>query len=536
MIETSHLLPQAERLVTRLRALDTPLVQVWGWPGSGKSALLAAFLDHQGTSATGLSLGALADAQGLREQIDQAHAAGVLWLVVPGDPGDRLAEAAQWLRPGQRLVFAGERRWRDPALAVSLLPPQELLLGAGEVAVLWQLLAGSPPSPVTARRLQEASDGWYRPLRLAIEATGGAGLEVASPELLLEIPPVRFFLRHEVFDGFAAEELDSLLTVSMERPGEEEKEALAAWALLESRGLWLEGAQRDRIPRLLAAGLQRERQRREARAGRSRPAVAAPLWISDQRTVFSLSLLGAPSARRRGPEGETPIECRLRRSFQILAYLASSPGLEASRDELVEAIWPTDGEETIDRNFHPTLSHLRRALEGGRSKDEPPSLLLRTGIYRLNPAYDWEVDVLDLMRRIEEGKTLQARGDLPAAADLWRGAWSLYRGPFLQGHYEAWVAARREVYQKAYLEMLRELGDLYQRLGRAEEAVDAYRSVLVEDPLQEKVHVSLMQLYAAQGRRDMVRRQYDRLCTMLLDELGVEPLPQTTREYHRLMG
>ncbi len=536
MIETSHLLPQAERLVARLRALDTPLVQVWGWPGSGKSALLAAFLDSQGTSATGLSLGALAEAQGLRERIEKAHAAGIRWLVVAGDPGESLSAAARWLRPGQRLVFAGERRWRDPALEVALLPPQELLLGAGEVAALWTLLTGSAPSPVTARRLQEASDGWYRPLRLAIEATGGAGLEVAAPELLLEIPPVRFFLRHEVFDGFAAEELDSLLAVPAERPGGDEPEARAAWALLEGRGLWLEGAQRDRIPRLLAAGLQRERQRREARTGRSRPAVAAPLWTSDQRPAFLISLLGSPAARRRGPEGETAIECRLKRSFQVLAYLASSPGLQATRDEVVEAIWPTDGEQTIDRNFHPTLSHLRRALEGGRSKDEPPSLLLRTGVYRLNPEYDWEVDVLDLLRRIEEGKAAQVRGDFLAAAELWRGAWSLYRGPFLQGHYEAWVAARREIYQKSYLEMLRELGDLYQRLGRVEEAVDAYRSVLIEDPLQEKVHVSLMQLYAGQGRRDMVRRQYDRLCTMLREELSVEPLPQTTREYHRLMG
>ena len=536
MIETSHLLPQAERLVARLRALDASLVQVWGWPGSGKSALLAAFLEAQGRSATGLSLGAITDAQGLRERIETAHAAGIRWLVVPGDPGDRLAEAARWLRPGQHLVFAGERRWRDPALEVALLPPQELLLGPGEVAALWQLLTGGAPSPVTARRLQEASDGWYRPLRLAVEATGGAGLEVATPELLLEIPPVRSFLRHEVLDGFAAEELESLLAVPAERPGGQEREAQAAWALLESRGLWLEGAQRDRVPRLLTAGLRRERQRREARAGKSQAAVAAPLWTSDQRPAFLISLLGAPAARRRGPEGESVIECRLKRSFQVLAYLASSPGLQAARDEVVEAIWPTDGEQTIDRNFHPTLSHLRRALEGGRSKAEPPSLLLRTGVYRLNPEYDWEVDVLDLVRRVEEGKAAQAREDLAAAAELWRGAWSLYRGPFLQGHYEAWVTARREIYQKVYLEMLRELGDLYQRLERAEEAVDAYRSVLVEDPLQEKVHVSLMQLYAGQGRRDMVRRQYDRLCTMLLEELGVEPLPQTTREYHRLMG
>lgn len=536
MTETSHLFPQAERLIARLAALDTPLVQVWGWPGSGKSALLAAFLEQQGGAAAGLSLGALADAAGLRKSIEAAHAAGVRWLVVPGDPGERLAEAALWLRPGQRLVFAGERRWRDPALEISLLPPQELLLGAGEVAMLWELLTGSAPPPAVARRLQEASDGWYRPLRLALEATGGAGLEAATPEHLLEIPPVRFFLRHEVFDGFVAEDLERLLAAPAERSETEDREAGAAWALLENRGLWAEGAQRDRIPRLLAAGLQRERQRREARAGRTRPAATAPAWSPDQRTVFVLCLLGAPAAKLRGPDGETPIECRLKRSFQILAYLASSPRLEATRDELMEAIWPTDGEQTIERNFHPTLSHLRRALEGERSKDAPTALLFRSGVYRLNPELDWEVDVLDLVRRFEEGKALQTRGDLPAAADVWRGAWSLYRGPFLQGHYEAWVAARRESYQKSYLEMLRDLGDVYQRLGRAEDAIDAYRSVLVEDPLQERVHLSLMQLYASQGRRDMVRRQYDRLCTLLLEELGVEPMPATTREYHRLMG
>jgi DNA-binding SARP family transcriptional activator len=87
-----------------------------------------------------------------------------------------------------------------------------------------------------------------------------------------------------------------------------------------------------------------------------------------------------------------------------------------------------------------------------------------------------------------------------------------------------------------YLDLLRDLGDLYVKLGRLGEAMDAYRAVLVEDPLQERIHVAVMRLYAEQGRRDLVRRQYDKLCSMLLEELGVEPLPQTTREYHQLMG
>jgi DNA-binding SARP family transcriptional activator len=219
----------------------------------------------------------------------------------------------------------------------------------------------------------------------------------------------------------------------------------------------------------------------------------------------------------------------------VLAFLASSPGLEAGREEMIEAVWPTEGEHTIDRNFHPTLSHLRRALEAGK-KDGLPPLLLRGGVYRLNPEIGWEIDALEFSSLVEKGRRLASRGNAAEAAEAWRRAWSLYRGPFLQGHYEAWVAARREIYQRQHLEMLRDLGDLYLRLQRPDDAMDAYRSILVEDPLQERIHVALMQVYADQGRRDMVRRQYDRLCTLLLDELGVEPLPETTREYHRLMS
>ena len=98
-----------------------------------------------------------------------------------------------------------------------------------------------------------------------------------------------------------------------------------------------------------------------------------------------LALLGSPVARQRDEDGERDLDCRLRRSFQVLAYLASSPGLQAGREELIEAVWPTEGERTIERNFHPTLSHLRRALEplGRNPALQPPrELALRLGRLR----------------------------------------------------------------------------------------------------------------------------------------------------------
>ncbi|HXO29988.1 MAG TPA: BTAD domain-containing putative transcriptional regulator [Thermoanaerobaculia bacterium] len=603
MSDATHLVPQAERLLRRIEGLEVPLVELWGWPGSGSSAVLQALLARQ--DVAGLALADLAPEEPARAAL---AAATVRRLVVAGDPAEYLDDLAGWLRPGQQLVFATRRRLRAGLLAVALLPPQELLLTVPEVARLWYLVCGKQPGAGTAEALWLASDGWFQPLRLALEATGGAGLEVATAEQLLELSPVRLFLRHEVLDALPATERELLLAAPRERPaaGEELRDApggagasgaagaagaeggeaggdagLAAWRLVDELGFWVEGGDRDRLPALLAACLDRERRRRRPRAekrgrsggaARSRPGSgAAPSGPGAARSgpggdpsmagaagaegaagavglagvtaleatvrhAYRVRLFGGPTVRQLTADGEREVGWKLRRSFQVLAFLASSPDLQAGREELEEAVWPSDGERTIDRNFHPTLSHLRRALERQRGGSVPQPLLFRAGIYRLNPEIEWHIDLQDFNRLVVEGRELIARREDGAAADCWQGAWKLYRGPFLQGYYQAWVMSRREACQQAYVELLRDLGDLSMRLERSEDALDSYRAVLLEDPLQERTHLAVMRLYAAQGRRDLVRRQYERLCTLLLDELGVEPLPETVQEYHRLMS
>jgi DNA-binding SARP family transcriptional activator len=555
--------PHGERLVRRLRALEEPLIQVWGWPGTGRAALLEALLAAEGERALGLSLGELSGERELRAALDAARAHRVRFLVAGSCSAEQATLAAQWLTPGQHLVFASERR--ATALPGVVLPPQELLLEAREVADLWHLLTGTLPDPRAAEGLRAASDGWYLPLRLALEATGGAGLASfdtgvsgVGEDLLLEVPAVRSFLRHQVLAAFSEEEREMLLAADPEPEAWMSGRGLSAgWrAMIESRGLWVERVDGEGPPRLLAAYLARQRQRHLERVERvertERPPKRPPRLEAGEPArpvsegagpVYRLTLLGDPSVRQVDAEGtEHQLDWRLRRSFQVLAFLASSPGLQAGREELIEAVWPREGEQTIDRNFHPTLSHLRRSLERDR-RGGPPPLLFRAGVYRLNPEITWEIDLLEFRRLVEEGRATAERGganapggDANAAVGSWKRAWKLYRGPFLQGYYDAWVSSRREEYHRTYLELLRELGDLYLRLGCPDEAMDAFRSVLVEDPLQERVHIAVMRLYAAQGRRDLLRKQYDRLCTLLLEELGVEPLPETTQEYHRLIS
>jgi DNA-binding SARP family transcriptional activator len=538
MPDSAHF-PHVDRLIARIESLDTPLIHLWGWPGTGRTAVLEALLAKLGRRARALPLAALASEEALKETLAAADEAGAPWLIAGGGPQpERLAEVERWLRPGQLLVFTTGRSlgFGGPgALLRGIVPPQELLLNDRETADLVSLLTGGDPSPQEARTLRLATDGWYRPLRLAIEATGGLGLERTRPEEILEIPAVRLFLRHEVIDAFPEGERELVFDAPDARPatgdaGEE------AWRLLDERGLWIEGPERDCLPRLLAAALDRERRRRRPERTVV-PAISMAKPGDAPAAVYTLGLFGNPVARQRDEEGERELDWRLRRSLQVLAFLASSPELQAGRAEVIDAVWPTEGERTIERNFHPTLSHLRRTLEGGnRDKERPAPLLFRNGVYRLNPEVGWEIDIRDFHALAEEGRKLADHGELAAAAEAWQRAWKLYRGPFLQGYYEAWITSRRETYQRRYLELLRDLGEVLDRLGRKEEAMDAYRAALVEDPFQERVHVEVMRLYAEQGRRDLARRQYDHLCRILLEELGTPPEPETTLKYHQLMG
>ncbi|HEX2164783.1 MAG TPA: BTAD domain-containing putative transcriptional regulator, partial [Thermoanaerobaculia bacterium] len=244
--------------------------------------------------------------------------------------------------------------------------------------------------------------------------------------------------------------------------------------------------------------------------------------------------LGHPSVRLRDSEGGS-VEVRfpLRRALEALAYLATSPGFEASRDDLVEAVWGNPAEDVVRRNFHPTISHLRRSLREAGGALSP--VVRRGDLYRLNPRLVWNVDAVELSRGVEEGRRRLAEGQPEQAAEAWTAAWRLYRGPLLAGWDAPWAAERREDLQRRYLELLRGLGEVYERLGRFGEALDALRAALAADPHQERVHQALMRLYARLGRRDHVRRQYERMAA-IAEEMDLALSEESVALYQRLMA
>lgn len=296
---------------------------------------------------------------------------------------------------------------------------------------------------------------------------------------------------------------------------------------------------------LAAAGLSRLARRRPALGtALRRRSDLAPVWRDRLETPepaepvargYELDLFGEGRVRRREPGGARELSWPLKRALKVLSFLATAPGWRALRTDLEEQLWPGAEPAKLRRNFHPTLSHLRRSLEEDLAEPWPPPLLLEGGFYRLNPALAWRVDAAELERLALEGRRSHECERHARAVHCWEAVRDLYRGPLLAGWDDPWIAARREHYQRLWLESLRGLGESYLRAGRLDEAMDALRTVLIHDPLQERVHVALMEVYARQGRRDLVHRQHERLVEQYTREIG-EPPAEATEAYQRLMA
>ncbi|MEM7052360.1 MAG: bacterial transcriptional activator domain-containing protein [Acidobacteriota bacterium] len=396
-------------------------------------------------------------------------------------------------------------------LAVKRELPQEAELAA-TLAVIDELLDAAAPAASGAASVPkplEALERLAQILRLPV----GVGLDVVATALisvlrdLRPVPRAADFLHGPLGHEVVGSLLEHLGELSLRR------------LIAERPGLARQLRRRADLPtdwRSFLARLPLREIRRE------RPAPG-----------FTLQLLGEGRVERILPDGATrKVRWTLRRAFLVVALLATRPDFRATREEIEEALWPGQEKDIIRNNFHPTFSHLRRSL----GKDLPvPPLLFEDGSYQLHPELYWEVDSQRFERLVGEARERLRDEQVGVAATVFEEAWSLYRGPFLSGRHEAWLLQSREALQASYLELLGGLGEAYLRLERLEEAIDVLRASLIQDPLQELVHLKLMRVFSRQGRRDLVRRQYDRLTSLLDRELGVQPMPETGAEYQRLM-
>jgi DNA-binding SARP family transcriptional activator len=262
------------------------------------------------------------------------------------------------------------------------------------------------------------------------------------------------------------------------------------------------------------------------------PPVVQPV-IERPAYDLAIDMLG-PVEVFRDPSGMAKEAWRLSKSLHILSYLCSRRNHRAPKETLVDLFWSGADEETVAKNFHPTISHLRKALNTGQvvKKD---FVLYREGAYFLNPEFRYRLDTEEFERLLAEAREARRTGGADASAQLLTEAIKLYRGDFLEELYYNWIEELQSYYRDLYLEALKELIAYHSQPGDYENVIRYGQMFLGRDPYQEDVHCHVMEAFVQSGNRAAAIEQFDGLRKMLRRELGVDPLPATIAKYEALI-
>ena len=224
-----------------------------------------------------------------------------------------------------------------------------------------------------------------------------------------------------------------------------------------------------------------------------------------------------------------------RRARDILCFIASRPHRRVPKDTIVDTFWRDIDPKTIERNFHPTMSHIRKALNSNQPLKQN-FLAYRDGDYQLNSEFSYLIDTEQFDRLIADGETARRERDFDRCIELYEQAIGLYRGEFMQGAYDGWVDDQRSFYREQYLRMLASVAAVAEKRQEFSRAMDLSQRILREDPFREDIHCLIMRAQAAVGNRVAVKEQYETLRALLQKELGVEPATQTQKTYKELLG
>jgi ATP/maltotriose-dependent transcriptional regulator MalT/DNA-binding SARP family transcriptional activator len=230
--------------------------------------------------------------------------------------------------------------------------------------------------------------------------------------------------------------------------------------------------------------------------------------------------LGTFDLAKEGEPLEFPVKAP-RKMLSLLKVLVAFGSKGLSEEQLTAALWPEADGDMAHQAFATTLHRLRQLL--GNEK----AIQLRRGLLRFDGRYCW-VDA-------HAFEYLREQADVLDDMALLQKAVALYKGPFLGGDdSEPWAISYQERLRSKFLRAVTKLGQVLEKNGTLEKAIEWYRKGLEVDGLAEEFYQHLMLCYQSSGRKAEAIAVYDRCRDTLRLVLGVEPSPHTQSIYETL--
>jgi DNA-binding SARP family transcriptional activator len=237
--------------------------------------------------------------------------------------------------------------------------------------------------------------------------------------------------------------------------------------------------------------------------------------------MLELNLMGVPEVILDGQ----PLTFARRGSIGLLAYLALSHRAHA-REALSTLLAGDSSEDQARKYLSNVLVDLRQRIGGYIVATRQTVAFDRSRSHR--------IDVAEFQSELATCLSSDHLSDLEVAAGL-------YRDEFLAGltlagapDFESWLYAEREELRGQYMQVLQAQVQLSLSTNAWNTGIPPARRLLAEEPWLEEAHRHLMLMLARSGQRQAAIAQYHACRRVLHEELGVEPLPETTALFNRL--
>ncbi len=218
----------------------------------------------------------------------------------------------------------------------------------------------------------------------------------------------------------------------------------------------------------------------------------------------------------------TPVELSGVLEKALLARLSLSQGHAVSQGRLIDDLWGENPPGNAVGSLHTLVYRLRKAL------GPAASAICRTDHgYKLD-APSHCVDATRFSLLADRSRVVGESG-APSRARLLRDALELWRGPALAGlDGVPFVLPRRTALEAARLRALEERIEADLVEGAGAELVGELEALVAEHPFNERLWGQLILALYRSGSQADALRAYERVRTLLADELGIPPSPALT--------
>jgi len=214
----------------------------------------------------------------------------------------------------------------------------------------------------------------------------------------------------------------------------------------------------------------------------------------------------------------------------LLAYLVLNRRRRIDRDEILMAVYGEDAGPDYSARLSVLLSKLRHVVGAQRVTG-------RAEIELALPANAF-VDVDAALDALHRAESHVAKGEWAEAWGPSGIAYHVASRPLLHGHDRPWLDEWRRRLEDVRLRGLECVAAARLGLGgpTLPQAADCARLLIELAPFRETGHLILMEALEQRGNAAEALLVYERLRTMLRDELGTAPSPAVQRVHRRLLG